>query len=81
MFRNHSGLYGQRWSRLSSCGRYAVRSTPPEFTALFIPGLWASAEEIGTRPTQQAAEEFCDKHSQKPLTIKRIAYLAKGVTS
>lgn len=83
-FTDHKGLWGQSWTALSSCGRYAIRTdtTDPratKFAALFIPGVWATAEELGIRPTREAAESLCVTYASKPLSIKRIAHLAKGV--
>jgi hypothetical protein len=68
IFRPHQGWWGQRWTVLSSCGRYAVRadgSDPRDtkFHALFIAGIWASAEVIAVRDTQAAAEEACEQHA------------------
>ncbi len=84
IFRPHTGLFGQRWDLINSDGHYAIRfekSDPRDtkFVALFIPGVWANAEELGARPTQKAAEALCEKHASKPLTIKTIKYLATGV--
>jgi hypothetical protein len=83
-FRPHTGLYGQRWDLINGDGHYAIRfdhSDPREtkFTALFVPGLWANAEEIGVRKTQADAETLCGKHAAKALTIKAIKNLATGV--
>lgn len=83
-FRPHPGLYGQSWIALTICGRYAIRTDNSDpratkFAALFIPGVWANAEELGVRPTQEAAQALCEKYAAKQLSIKRIAHLAKGV--
>jgi hypothetical protein len=79
IFRPHHGWWGQRWTVLSTCGRYAVRtdsSDPREtkFHALFIAGVWASAEVIAVRDTQGAAEEACEQHALSP----HIAQVAVG---
>lgn len=62
-FTPHPGLYGQRWHAMSKCGYYALREEPPQFVALFIPGLYAQAVEIGRRKTRRGAEELCERHT------------------
>ncbi len=83
-FVPHPGLYGQSWLAMSLDARYAIRAETSDprdtkFAALFIPGVWALAEPIGVRKTQADAESLCEKHAAKPLTIKAIKHLAKGV--
>lgn len=73
-FRQHTGLYGQRWIAMSTCGNYAIahdKSNPREtkFAALHIPGIWATAERIGVRKTKAEAEALCEQHLLTPPFI------------
>lgn len=79
-FHPHTGLFGQQWIALSGCGHYAIghETTDPratKFTALFIPGVWATAKKLGVRATQEKAQALCEKHAFTP----DFTPLAKGV--
>lgn len=80
-FTPHTGLFGQEWIALSRCGHYAIAhdKTDPrvtKFQALFIPGVWATAQKIGRAlKTRDAAEANCERHSLTPDLTK----LAKGI--
>lgn len=70
-FTDHSGLWGQSWVALSSCGHYALRldtSNPrsTKYQALYIPGVWSQAQSIGTRVKRADAEALCETHSLTP---------------
>jgi hypothetical protein len=71
-FTDHKGLWGQSWIALSNCGHYAIaldtlnpRGT--RYRAKFIPGVFATAQNIGhLKRTRAEAEAVCEEHALTP---------------
>lgn len=83
-FTDHSGLWGQTWAALSSCGHYAIardtsNPTSTKYQALFIPGAFATAEKIGrSRSKRVDAEKACEQHALTP-DFSKLSACAKGI--